>query len=817
MTREFEFSRRKVLAALGTVGAASAGTGLGTSAFFSDQETFGNDSLVAGTLDAKVAYSAHYSDWSSDEDDGVAVRMWEGPPGTTGGPADLRADETGLPTNGAWLVAVDDPDKFLTNTQYSEAGDASCPDGSNAEDIEQPVIELEDVKPGDFGEITIDFALCDNPGFIWLNGELRSASENDLTEPEAADEDEDGDADSTDPVDVELLDAVQAAVWVDDGNAYIDNEVLAIEGSLRTVLKELGTGPGLALGGNVDSGDSLSRSCFSPARKGAGTADGHSISLAWWLPVDHGDEVQTDAVTFDIGLYTEQCRHNEGTAADLEALVTAPETQQLLTDLGHPAPADPTVAGFGELGPVKLAFDQARTRSLDLDRPVETGTGDQTSAIHATRVPSPVGSLQLLSAEGELLVGPAFVFDAETPASTKDRLDVTGELGWPDGLPAALVVRGPATLFMRDLSVAERTQAAQAAGRPVEIAAALAAGGPGVYVVPPPATSGDGTAGDMTEPRTRLLTDGGSACAPLPPVLCDAATTSTTPVYGPDFELVDSISDERLFERFALEAADCLVSFVDCTRSVLTEGKRALTLTLSGCSRLSAAAILLQREAVAALVGEENVPDGDYETSPSFELVSGCAIIFGFLVGAATAFFFKTRCVAGAKRCLLRADISEPRLPIELPLNPKGTFLRADFDPPAPRVIDLRLLNLSSGDRITIEQTGDTTSRPGGPENRHSTIAVFSGSDRLLAPSKLNRVPDAIKAGTNAETPKTFFGNQPTDIPEDFRVTNFDGSVSSVTVTVPDGATHLFVGAEDSEPTDNRDPDDDYRVTIRRG
>ena len=157
MTREFEFSRRKVLAALGTVGAASAGTGLGTSAFFSDQETFGNDSLVAGTLDAKVAYSAHYSDWSSDEDDGVAVRMWEGPPGTTGGPADLRADETGLPTNGAWLVAVDDPDKFLTNTQYSEAGDASCPDGSNAEDIEQPVIELEDVKPGDFGEITIDF------------------------------------------------------------------------------------------------------------------------------------------------------------------------------------------------------------------------------------------------------------------------------------------------------------------------------------------------------------------------------------------------------------------------------------------------------------------------------------------------------------------------------------------------------------------------------------------------------------------------------------------------------------------------------------
>jgi hypothetical protein len=60
-------------------------------------------------------------------------------------------------------------------------------------------------------------------------------------------------------------------------------------------------------------------------------------------------------------------------------------------------------------------------------------------------------------------------------------------------------------------------------------------------------------------------------------------------------------------------------------------------------------------------------------------------------------------------------------------------------------------------------------------------------------------------------------GNQPTDIPEDFRVTNSDGGRSSVTVTIPPGATHLFVGVEDSEPTDNRDPDGDYRVRIESG
>ena len=67
MPDEFELSRRKALAALGTVGIASAGAGLGTSAFFSDQETFENTLLTAGTLDANVSWEEHYSDRSEDE------------------------------------------------------------------------------------------------------------------------------------------------------------------------------------------------------------------------------------------------------------------------------------------------------------------------------------------------------------------------------------------------------------------------------------------------------------------------------------------------------------------------------------------------------------------------------------------------------------------------------------------------------------------------------------------------------------------------------------------------------------------------------
>ena len=41
----YNLSRRRVLAGLGAVGFASAGAGLGTSAFFSDQEEFADNSL----------------------------------------------------------------------------------------------------------------------------------------------------------------------------------------------------------------------------------------------------------------------------------------------------------------------------------------------------------------------------------------------------------------------------------------------------------------------------------------------------------------------------------------------------------------------------------------------------------------------------------------------------------------------------------------------------------------------------------------------------------------------------------------------------
>jgi predicted ribosomally synthesized peptide with SipW-like signal peptide len=321
MTDErFDISRRKALAALGTIGVASAGAGLGTSAYFSDQETFENNSLVAGTLDVGVGYSAHYSDWSSDEDDGVGdVNMYNGGPNETGSAGELTDGYTGLPANDAWLIEVpdEDVDTFLDNTQYQsfnqENGDLmECPldEDEQADAEDRPVIALEDVKPGDFGEVTFDFRICDNPGFVWLNGQLETASENGLTEPEADDPDEEEDV-------VELLDVVQTAVWVDDGNNYQNGGEDPSVQSLRELLSSLSMDNGVPVAGNTaaeDGGGAAgARNCF------AGD-EFHSIAFAWWIPIDHGNEIQSDTASFSLGLYTEQCRHNNGEGMNNDAV-----------------------------------------------------------------------------------------------------------------------------------------------------------------------------------------------------------------------------------------------------------------------------------------------------------------------------------------------------------------------------------------------------------------------------------------------------------------------------------------------------------------
>jgi predicted ribosomally synthesized peptide with SipW-like signal peptide len=272
--RQFSISRRKVLAGLGTIGVASAGAGLGTTAYFSDQETFQNNQLTAGTLDMKVDWEEHYSDWSADEAAFASMGTMEEhdielPALTSDGQFVVDAKPIYLTLNGEtagekqtakdglWdATSVEAfPDVLGDNGSYDgiqnafsddEACDILTDVGVNSDGLSDPrrtrgtfagqtteegdpLINIQDVKPGDFGEVTFSFHLCDNPGYVWLNGDLIEARENGHTEPENEDPDTVGPSDEVSgPADlatsqVELLDEIVTRVWYDpNGNNQVD-------------------------------------------------------------------------------------------------------------------------------------------------------------------------------------------------------------------------------------------------------------------------------------------------------------------------------------------------------------------------------------------------------------------------------------------------------------------------------------------------------------------------------------------------------------------------------------------------------------------
>jgi predicted ribosomally synthesized peptide with SipW-like signal peptide len=340
---QLNLSRRKALAALGTVGVASAGAGLGTSAYFSDQETFENNQLTAGELDLKVGWQEHYSNWMDDDyspypgqettyaempgsgdtpdvylppgptqDDAKPIELvFVDPPGDDGG-SDSRPGQS------------DGGRQFLRNTKRSDVnggiyGGPTTLCDTDADVGDQALIEVGDLKPGDWGFAYFRLQLCDNPGYIWLTGGLESASEGGTTEPERDDPDEESGV-------VELLDEVQVAYGVGTTNDIaaaqpanpnpafdVGTGRFTTQTTLREFLTELSSDQGIPLAGDIDAedGGGTGRDCFS------GTTD-HYLSVFWWLPINHGNQVQSDSATFDLGFYTEQCRHNDGSGMNTD-------------------------------------------------------------------------------------------------------------------------------------------------------------------------------------------------------------------------------------------------------------------------------------------------------------------------------------------------------------------------------------------------------------------------------------------------------------------------------------------------------------------
>ncbi|WP_254832218.1 vWA domain-containing protein [Haloglomus salinum] len=199
--RKIDITRRKVLGALGAVGAAGLGAGFGTSALFGDTEEFVGNTLAAGNLDLLVDWQQTY--------DGAGDPMY----------VNAHPDHDG---DGRQSVLHPTEEYAVEYTERNLVEYLTCDTPAFDDDYDfdgageqGSLVELTDVKPGDSGEITFSLHLCDNPGYIWMQGAEVSNSERGYTEPEPTSS-EDGDIDPDDPDGRgELAENIEVEMWYD--------------------------------------------------------------------------------------------------------------------------------------------------------------------------------------------------------------------------------------------------------------------------------------------------------------------------------------------------------------------------------------------------------------------------------------------------------------------------------------------------------------------------------------------------------------------------------------------------------------------------
>jgi len=264
MTDErFELTRRKALAGLGAIGVAGAGAGLGTSALFSDEESFENNSIQAGELDLVVDYVTTVTQ------DGVS---------------------TGSTTNNGQI-------------QGGVSGE----------------YQIADVKPGDSGFLAFCPKIVDNKGWLFAGSAGGVTDyENGQTEPE-----EDVDSSGGGNLDNstndgsgagELSEAIQVDVeycepTADDPQGPGDYDTVRsfnnpADYTLADLFKELESG--FLLDGTPNTSGTQAY----PSSPDQDTQNGPCVCVKWEVPASVGNEIQSDAVEFDITFAARQRRNN---------------------------------------------------------------------------------------------------------------------------------------------------------------------------------------------------------------------------------------------------------------------------------------------------------------------------------------------------------------------------------------------------------------------------------------------------------------------------------------------------------------------------
>jgi len=258
MTKEnIELSRRKVLAGLGAVGAAGAGAGLGTSALFSDEESFVDNVVTAGELDLYVGF-----EYSADQG-AVSGNLAE-------------------PTEGI--------------VQGDAAGGGEILDVGYV---------LDDLKPGDSGSAMYCPRVVDNPAWVWADVTGLTDYENGQTEPEAEVDDSGGDPGEGAG---ELSEAIQVTVSYCDENGETIREM---DNPDDYSLADLANEEAFLLDGNEGEEEEDDGASPYPGSESSEDQQGPCICIDWEVPADVGNEIQSDSVEWDVTFYAEQRRHND--------------------------------------------------------------------------------------------------------------------------------------------------------------------------------------------------------------------------------------------------------------------------------------------------------------------------------------------------------------------------------------------------------------------------------------------------------------------------------------------------------------------------
>lgn len=278
---------KKILKGAAVLAAVSALAIGATMAFFSDVEVSEGNVFVAGALDLKISNESYY--YGPNEQGMIDLWFME----------DL-----------SWMA-----DDLVGHLFF----------------------DYEDLKPGDWGEDTIDIYIDDNPGWVCMDITLTGSYDNGMTEPEANVD--------LNPDLGELEEQIWFTFWADDGdnlfevdeNVLFDGWLYQLDGWSLTLADSMYNAWGLEPGTPVPGGEEVYIAkawCYgdmlgwSPLPVDNPYA---SVNEAWtaymmgdnpygtgvycdgsgdMMGLDHNLS-QTDVVTLDVEFYAEQWRHNE--------------------------------------------------------------------------------------------------------------------------------------------------------------------------------------------------------------------------------------------------------------------------------------------------------------------------------------------------------------------------------------------------------------------------------------------------------------------------------------------------------------------------